>query len=85
MHKFFDNFEEEAAGISPENIFRFDETGFCDTPSKGKLLFRWSSRNPEKIINTSRVCYTVMICGSASGQFKPPYIVFKGKQVWNDG
>lgn len=87
IKKFFINFEKEVqepAPVPPENIFNFDETGFCDSPSKGKLLFRRSSRNPEKIINSSKVCYTVLMCGSADGQFLPPYFVFKGKQKWND-
>lgn len=77
---FFDNFEKEVQGIPPENIFNFDETGFHDAPCSGKLLFRRSCRHPEKIINSSKVCYTVMFCGSAGGNLLPPYIVFKGTQ-----
>ena len=84
VDKFFENYKKEVEGIPPQNIFNFDETGFHDIPSKGKLLFRRSCRHPEKIENSSKSCFTVMFCGNASGEFLPPYIIFKGKQKWTD-
>lgn len=84
IKNFFEQFEMETVNVLPENIYNYDESGFHDTPSKGKVLIHRSCRHPEKILNTSKSCYTVMFCGNAVGEFIPPYIIFKGKQKWTD-
>ncbi|KAJ8873321.1 hypothetical protein PR048_026955 [Dryococelus australis] len=54
------------------------------TPKKGKYLFRRQNRHPEIIWNFTKSCFTVMFCGSASGELLSPYFVFKGKNKMSD-
>nr|XP_047122520.1 MFS-type transporter clz9-like isoform X1 [Hydra vulgaris]XP_047122521.1 MFS-type transporter clz9-like isoform X1 [Hydra vulgaris] len=61
-----------------------DETGFHNDPGKKKLIFRRSSRYPELIRNTTKICYTVVFCGNASGKLIPPFFIVKGKHSWSD-
>jgi hypothetical protein len=81
---FFQNLEKEVEGVSPDNIYNVDETGFHDDPGRKKLLFRRSSRHPELIRNATKSCYTVVFCGNASGELIPPFFIFKGKPKWSD-
>nr|XP_047123100.1 uncharacterized protein LOC124806354 isoform X1 [Hydra vulgaris]XP_047123101.1 uncharacterized protein LOC124806354 isoform X1 [Hydra vulgaris]XP_047123102.1 uncharacterized protein LOC124806354 isoform X1 [Hydra vulgaris] len=81
---FFQNLEKELNGVTPDNIYNMDETGFHDDPGKKKLIFRRSSRHPELIRNTTKTCYTVVFCGNASGKLIPPFFIFKGKHSWSD-
>lgn len=84
LNQFFDNLEHEILDVLPENIYNYDETGFHDIPSKRKLLFRRGCRNPERIINSTKSCFTTLFCGNAAGNFIPPYVIMKGAQKWSD-
>ncbi|XP_063244589.1 uncharacterized protein LOC134544837 [Bacillus rossius redtenbacheri] len=84
LNEFFNNFEGEVSEVSACNIYNYDETGFHDNPSRRKLLFRRSCRHPERIRNSTKSCYTVVFCGSADGNFIPPYVIMKGTQKWSD-
>nr|XP_047128723.1 uncharacterized protein LOC124809131 isoform X1 [Hydra vulgaris] len=46
---FLQNLENELNGVTPDNIYNMDKTGFHDDPGKKKLIFRRSSRHPELI------------------------------------
>lgn len=84
VKQYFSHLENELKDVPPENIYNFDETGFHDTPTKCKLLFRRSCRHPEVVRNSTKSCFTVMFCGNAVGEMLPPYIIFKGKHKWSD-
>lgn len=81
VNKFFDNLEVTLAGVPPENIVNYDETNLSDDP-KGKLmLFRKGTKYPERIMNTSKSCVSLMFACSASGDFLPPYTVYKAERL----
>lgn len=84
INNFFDNLETALLDVPPANFFNMDETGFHDIPQKKKLLFQRGCRNPERIRNSTKSCFTVVFCGSASGNFLPPYVIMKGSQKWSD-
>lgn len=54
------------------------------TQRKKKLLFRRKIKHPEIIRNSTKACFTVMMCGSADGEVMPPYFVFKAKNKMSD-
>lgn len=87
--EYFENLKSEIKNsegeiVKPCNIYNMDETGFHDNPAKQKLLFRRLCRHPERVQNSTKSCITTVFCGNALGEFIPPYIIFKGKQVWSD-
>ncbi|XP_063218613.1 uncharacterized protein LOC134528877 [Bacillus rossius redtenbacheri] len=85
---FFDHLEQELDGVPPENIFNFDETGINDDPRKKKVIFSRKSKHPQLVVNSSKVNYSVMFCGTANGEVLPPYVVYKGTQplvTWTQG
>jgi hypothetical protein len=84
LKSFFENLEKEIQDVPASNIFNYDETGFHDDPGRKKLLFRRHCRNPERIRNATKSCFTTLFCGSADGNFIPPYIIMKGTQKWSD-
>lgn len=79
IEEFFNNLGTEIEGVSPENIYNMDESGFHDDPGKKKLLFRRDSRHPEVIKNTTKSCYTVVFCANASGEVLPPFLFLKAR------
>ncbi len=41
------------------------------------------SKYPEQVCDHTKSSISCMICGSASGEFLPPYVVYKGKNVYD--
>lgn len=80
IEQFYSNLEQVMEGVLPENVYNFDKTAFHDNPKKQKLLFRRSCRNPDRIVNSTKSCFTFMMCGNAAGKLIPPYIIMRGKQ-----
>ena len=47
------------------------------------MFFKKSSKDRYLLTPTSgKAMYTVLVCGSASGLFMSPLVVFKGLHVW---
>ena len=68
----------------PQNIFNVDETGFQTDIGSPKLFCKRGLRNPHKTVaTTTKTMYTVQVCCSASGQFLPLYVVYKGLHLYN--
>jgi hypothetical protein len=40
VNSFFDQYEQSAAGIDPDNIYNYDETNLTDNPGAKKVIFR---------------------------------------------
>ena len=71
--------------IEPENIFNADETGFQCGAGQIKIVCNKSLRNAHSIAgNNQRQSYTILYCCSASGEFLPPLILFKGKNLYRE-
>lgn len=83
INKYFDNLEPEVADIPPSNIFNYDESNLSDDPGKKKCIYRRGVKYPEKIMNHSKSCTTVMICGSADGTLLPPYVIYKSQHLYD--
>lgn len=47
------------------------------------MLYRRGVKYPEKIVNHTKSCTTIMMCGSADGTVHPPYVVYKSEHLYN--
>jgi len=82
LKDYHDNLSEELAGIPPSNIFNYDETNLADKTSPEKFLYRRGVKYPDRIINFTKSCVTVMFCGAADGTLLAPFIVFKSDALY---
>jgi len=85
VYAFFDMFEDTVNKLglrnSPNAIYNCDETGLqlCVRPTK--VVAARGDRSVLQISNSERgENVTVLACCSASGQFLPPFTIFKGKR-----
>lgn len=83
VSEYFDNLRITVDGIEPTHLFNYDETNVSDDPGKIKAIFRKGVKYPERVMNHSKSSTSVMMCGSASGDLLPPYIIYKGEHLWN--
>jgi hypothetical protein len=81
---FFARFAKTVKDIPPSNVFNYDETNLQDNPGCSKAIFRKGTKYAEQVRNHSKSAVSVMFCGSATGQLLPPYVVYKGQNVWED-
>ena len=64
-------------------LWNCDETAFATDVASRKILARKGEKNVHETGGGSgREYITVLGCGSASGERLPPYIVYKGKNLW---
>ena len=80
--EYFDNLEESLDGIEPANIFNFDETNFTDDPKRSKCICRPGRSRHERVESHSKTGFSVMFCGSATGEYLPPMVVYKAKNMY---
>jgi hypothetical protein len=88
VNNFFDRFELTAAGIPPENMFNCDETNLQENPGAVKAIFSKGVKYAEQVRDFTKTAISVMFCGSAAGVLLPPYVVYKGANVyesWSTG
>lgn len=88
LNKYFDNLQREVFNIPPSNIFNYDESNLSDDPGKKKCVYRRGVKYPERVMNHSKSCTTVMICGSADGTLLPPCVIYKSMHLydtWKEG
>lgn len=83
LQDYIKNLQEVIKDVPPENIWNLDETNLADDPSKRKVICRRGTKYPEKLCNFSKSSTSVMICGSAAGEILPPFVVYKGTQMWD--
>ncbi|XP_065675800.1 uncharacterized protein LOC124807481 isoform X2 [Hydra vulgaris] len=69
----------------PSQIFNSDESGFITDPKEQIVLAkRGASRVSQSIGGSGREQITVNCACSASGHILPPYIIYKGKNLYMD-
>ena len=88
INEYFDNLEVSLKDIPAENIFNFDETHFVDNPKSKRVIVKRGMRRVETKIEHSKQSFSVMFCGSASGVYLPPMVVYKAKNRytgWEEG
>jgi hypothetical protein len=83
INSYFDHLEVELIGIPPENIWNYDETNLLDDPGKKKCVVRRGLKYPERVMHASKVGFSVMFCGNASGDMLPPYTVYKSQHLYD--
>ncbi|KAK3764026.1 hypothetical protein RRG08_004390 [Elysia crispata] len=67
----------------PEQIYNCDESGFVTDPKcQVVLATKGAKRVNQHIGGSGREQITVNCAGSASGKSLPPYVVYKGKNLY---
>ena len=79
---YFDNLEASLAGVEPNNLVNYDETNVTDEPGAIAVVCRRGLRRVERKIQHSKAAISLMYCGSASGEFLPPMVVYKSKNCY---
>ena len=65
-------------------LWNADETGFCFGSTSKKILARRGARNDHEVSSASDHQFiTVSVCGNAAGLKLPPFILYKGKHLYN--
>jgi hypothetical protein len=83
INEYFDHLEKELDGVAPENIWNYDETNLSDDPGRKKCVVRRGCKYPERIINSSKVGFSVMFCGNGTGEILPPYTVYQAVHLYD--
>lgn len=66
-----------------QRMWNCDETAFATDIASKKILARRGDKNVHETGGgTGREYITVLGCGSASGERLPPYVIYKGKNLW---
>ena len=88
VDEFFDLLSEEITnkGLQdkPGSIFNCDETSFCHDPSNTKVISPRGQPCKRQTAGTGRLNTTVLATVAADGSKFPPFIVFKGKKMWEN-
>ena len=74
--------------VEPHNLFNYDETNVTDNPGVKKVIVRRGLRRVERKTEHSKQSISVMFCGSATGEYLPPMVVYKARNLyssWTEG
>lgn len=82
FQQFFNNIESVLENVPPTHILNYDETNFSDDPGSAKCIFRRGTKYPERIMNSTKGCISVMFSATANGSVMPPYVVYKAESLW---
>lgn len=83
INEYFEHLKTEVEGIPPSNIFNYDESNLSDDPGKKRCIYRRSVKYPERVMNFSKSCTSIMICGSADGVLLPPYVIYRSTHLYD--
>lgn len=83
LNRYFNNLENSLRDIPKANIWNYDETNLSDNPGRKKCFIRKGVKYPKRIMNETKSCISLMICGSAAGQLMPPFVVYKAKFMYS--
>lgn len=81
---YFENLRNTLSGIPASNIINYDETNCSDDPGAIKAIFRRGVKYPERILNSTKGCVSIMFSGTADGNCLAPYIVYKAENLYNE-
>jgi hypothetical protein len=81
---YFDNLIIASANIRPCNIYNMDESGFM-SQGEQNIICKKGARNAYMFTGDGeKKQYTINVCGNASGDYLPLYILYKGKHLYSD-
>lgn len=83
IEEYFQNLSKELEGVDACNIWNYDETNLTDEPGQKKVVTKRGCKYPERIINSTKSCVSLMFCGNGEGELLPPYIVYKAESLWS--
>ena len=64
----------------PSRFYNLDETGLSLDPKLKRCLFSKGLVNAQSVVPCEgKTQYSVLFCGNASGQYLPPYVIYKAK------
>ena len=81
---YFENLKDSLQGVPPCNVHNYDETNFTDDPGVSKVVCRRGPGRVERKVMHSKTSISVMFCGNGSGEFLPPMVVYKAKNVYTE-
>jgi hypothetical protein len=68
----------------PCRVFNCDETGLNTNPVHGQVYVGRGSKDAYmKTPNRGKTMFSVLFCSSATGQYLPPFTVYKSKHLYN--
>lgn len=68
-----------------DRLWNCNETGLCNAVSSSRVLAKKGSRWVHNTVGGSGCGYTTVHgCGSASGVRLPPFVIYKGKHLYNE-
>lgn len=83
MEEYFGYVEKELEGVPASNIINYDETNLSDDPGKKKVITKRGCKYPERVMNHSKSCTSLMFAGTADGVVLPWYVVYKATNLYN--
>ena len=64
----------------PNRFYNLDEVGLALDPKARKCFYHKGVKNAQFLVPTEgKTMFTFLFCGNASGQYLPPYVVYKGR------
>ena len=66
--------EQQFKDVSVCTIWNYDETNLRDDPGARKNVMKRDTKCPEKVMDSSKVAFSVMFTGNAEGHVLPPYV-----------
>ena len=83
LKQYFDKIQNELKDVAPCNIWNYDEANLRDDPGARKYVMKRGTKYPERIMDSSKVAFSVMFCGNAEGEVLPPYAVYKSVHLYS--
>ncbi|XP_033117988.1 uncharacterized protein LOC117117703 [Anneissia japonica] len=80
--EYFSNLEPVIANMTPERIFNYDENNITDDPKAKKVIVPRGMRRVERVMGHSKMAISLMVCGSASGELLPPFVIYKAANLY---
>ena len=75
--------EQQLKDVSVSTIWNYDETNLRDDPGAQKDVIKRGTKCPEKVMDSSKVAFSVMFTGNAEGHVLPPYVVYKSVHLYD--
>lgn len=80
---YFDNLEQTAKDVLPEDKVNYDETNVTDDPGEVKVVVRRSVKHADRVLDATKSNTSIMFAGTAKGEILPPYIVYKAMNLYD--
>lgn len=83
IKKYFNNITDSIKNVPPENLWNYDETNLRDDPGTNKVICKRGVKYLERVMNSTKTCTSIMMCGNAVGEMLSPYVVYKSEHLWS--